>query len=126
MIRVAAAPGRQKGLSLIGLALMGALVGLVAVLTLRVAPAVIEYFTVLKDARAVAGSADITTVTDVRNAFMKRAQVDSIDAVTPADLDISKDGNQIVINFAYTKKIPLFGPVSLTIDFQGGTALGGK
>ena len=120
------APGRQQGLSLIGMILISALVGLAAILIMQVAPAVIEYFTIVKDAKAVAGSGEGLTVVDVRTAFMKRAQVDNIDSITPADLDISKDGAQIVISFAYTKKISLFGPVSLGIDFQGSTAPGGR
>lgn len=117
---------RQKGLSLIGMILMSALIMLVALLVMKVTPAVIEYFAIVKDAKAVVGSGEGLTVTDVRTAFMKRAQVDNIDSITPADLDISKDGSQIVISFAYTKKISLFGPVTLGIDFQGSTAPGGR
>ncbi len=117
---------RQKGLSLIGMILISALIMLVALLVMKVTPAVIEYFAIVKDAKAVAGSAEGLTVSGVRGAFMKRAQVDDIESITPADLEISKDGNQIVIAFAYTKKLPLFGPVSLTIDFQGSTAPGGR
>lgn len=106
--------------------LVSALVMLVALLVMKVTPAVIEYFTIVKDAKAVAGTGEGQTVSGVRAAFMKRAQVDDIEAITPADLEISKDGNQIVISFAYTKKLPLFGPVSLAIDFQGSTAPGGR
>ena len=37
------------------------------------------------------------------------------------DLDITQVNDDIVVAFAYTKKIPLFGPVSLTIDYAGSS-----
>jgi len=37
------------------------------------------------------------------------------------DLDISKEQGEVVIAFAYSRKIPLFGNVSLCLDFEGGT-----
>jgi hypothetical protein len=45
--------------------------------------------------------------------------------VTGADLEISKDGGDTVISFAYTKKIPLFANVSLLIDFAASSSPGG-
>ncbi len=43
----------------------------------------------------------------------------AITAITAQDLDISKEGNDVVIGFAYPKKIPLFSNVSLLIEFAG-------
>ncbi len=82
--------------------------------------------TAKKDMLAVAGSEGRTgSVVDIRKAFDRRADIDGITVVTGADLDISKDGGDIVISFAYTKKIPLFANVSLLIDFAASSAPGG-
>ena len=45
--------------------------------------------------------------------------------MTGAELEIGKDGGEVVISFAYAKKIPLFANVSLLIDFAASTAPGG-
>jgi hypothetical protein len=62
------------------------------------------------------------SVSDIRNSFTRHAMIDQISSITAQDLDISKEGNEIVLAFAYTKKIPLAGNVSLLIEFEGTTA----
>ena len=37
------------------------------------------------------------------------------------DLDITKEGDRIVISYAYAKKVPITDNVSLVIDFSGTT-----
>ena len=39
-----------------------------------------------------------------------------------SQLEISKDGGRIVIEFSYEKRIPLFWNVSLLIDYKGSSA----
>ena len=46
---------------------------------------------------------------DVRKAFEARAAIDDINSIKPTDLEIGKEGNQVVIGFAYRKEIPLWG-----------------
>lgn len=111
----------QRGLSLSGLLATCFVVVLVFVFGMKVVPAVIEYYTIVKDVKAIANSADASTVADVRKSFDRRADVDDIKAITAADLDVTKEGNQIVIAFQYEKRIPLGGPVSLVIDFKGSS-----
>jgi hypothetical protein len=45
----------------------------------------------------------------VRRAFNARATIDDITSVKAEDLEITKDGNQVVIGFAYRREIPLWG-----------------
>lgn len=115
---------RQQGVSLTGVILSGLLIVLVAIGGMRVLPDVIEYYTILKDAKAVVQdpASRGATVSDIIRAFDRRAQMDEITSIKGQDLDISKEGSDIVIAFAYTKKIPLAARVSLVIDFEGSTA----
>jgi len=116
----------QRGLSLIGLILIGALVAAAAMVLIKVAPAVIEYYTILKNVKAVVQSGETQgTVADIRKAYDRRATVDDITSVGAQDLDIGKSGGQVVISFAYAKKIPLFGNVSICLDFEGSSGPGG-
>jgi len=113
----------QKGLSLIGLLLGGAVVIAVAIVVMKVVPSVAEYFTILKNVKAVANKSDPgSSVSNIRNAYETTTEVDATPSIAPGDLEISKDGNEVVISFAYSKKIPLGGNVSLMIDFEGSSA----
>ena len=112
----------QRGVALSGLIFWGVIFVLVAVLGMKVTPSVIEYTKILKDAKGtVAKSGPDTTVADVRKTFDKYAEIDMLE-FSGKDLDISKDGGKIVIEFAYEKRIPLFWNVSLLIDYKGSTA----
>ena len=46
---------------------------------------------------------------------------DDITTISGKDLEIQKADDDFVISFAYTKKIPLFGPVSLSIDYAANS-----
>jgi hypothetical protein len=116
---------RQRGVSLMGLLMACIILVLVAVLGMKLAPSYIEYSSVKKAVIAIGAEMRGGTVADVRRAFDKRAQVDSIEVIKGSDLDVSKDGADIVVSFAYPKKIPLFGNVSILIDFAGSSAAGG-
>ncbi len=111
----------QRGVSLSGLLMWAVILVVVAVFGMKVVPAVIEYQKIVQNLKAMSSGGQLNgaTVSDVRKAFDRRADVDSISAITAADLEISKDGNDVVISFSYAKKIPLAGPVSLYIDFKG-------
>lgn len=113
----------QRGVSLSGLLMWAVILVVVAVFGMKVVPAVIEYQKIVQNLKAMSSGGQLNgaTVSDVRKAFDRRADVDSISAITAADLEISKDGNDVVISFAYAKKIPLAGPVSLYIDFKGSS-----
>lgn len=114
----------QRGVSLSGLLASAVIIGVVAVLGMKVVPDVIEYFKVMSAIKAVAGDNGLkgATVSDIRMAFQRRAIVDNIDAIGPQDIDVSKEGNDIVLSFSYSKRIPLVNRVSLVIDFEGSTA----
>lgn len=116
---------KQSGISLSGLVVAAVIVAALALLGMKVVPEVIEYFQI---ARAVKAAADDPTsrnsVADARRVFARYATVDNVSSITAQDLDISKDGDALVISFAYEKRIPLCGNVSLLIDFSGSSSGG--
>jgi hypothetical protein len=100
---------------------IGVIVVFVAIAGLKIAPAYIEYFTVKKAIVGVAQATGKGTVAEVRQGFDRRAQIDDIDVIAGKDLEITKEGNEIVISFAYPKRISLFGNVSVVIEFAASS-----
>ena len=110
---------RQRGLSFWGFLFVGVLAALALLVGFKVTPSVVEYYGIKKAITTVACEATPgTTVTDIRNAFMRRQAIDDFSSVDGKDLDISKDGGDVVISVAYDKKIPLFANVSLLIEYE--------
>jgi len=110
---------RQRGLSLVGLVFVIVVIGLAAVVGMRVLPTFVEYRAVVSGVKKAQASAN--TVPEIQKAFDRSATIDDITAVSGRDLDIAKTEDGYVVSFAYVKKIPLFGPVSLTIDYAGSS-----
>jgi hypothetical protein len=117
-------PSTQSGVTLTGLILTLIVVALVAILGMRVVPDLIEYGKILSNVKAVAKDPGLkdASLAQVRTAFDRRANIDQIDTLKGADIEVSKENGQLVLSFAYTKRIPMVGPVSLLIDFEGSTA----
>jgi len=105
----------------LGMLVVGIIIVFVAIGGLKIAPAYIEYFTVKKAIVGVAQTTGKGTVAEVRQGFDRRAQIDDIEVISGKDLEITKEGNDIVISFAYPKRIQLFGNVSIVIEFAASS-----
>ena len=111
---------QQHGVSIMGLLTVLVLVIVLALFGMKVIPSVMEYRTAKGAIQAVARSG-ATSPQDVRRAFENRATIDNITSVRPQDLEITRDGNSVVIAFAYRKEIPLFTGVGLYLDFAANS-----
>jgi len=111
---------QQYGVSIMGLLIALVLVIVVALFGMKVIPSVLEYRSAKGAIQAVARSG-ATSPQDVRRAFENRATIDNITSVRPQDLEITRDGNSVVIAFAYRREIPLFTGVGLYLDFAANS-----
>ena len=109
---------QQRGISLIGLLFVGSVLGSGVLVGLQVAPTVIDYLAVQK---AVKKAAVGTTVADVRSIFDKAAQIDDIRSISGQDLEISKQGDRVIVGFAYQREIHLGGPAYLVLKYKGSS-----
>ena len=113
---------KQRGVSMVGILLICIGIVLVAITGLKVTPAYLEYMSVKKAVSGIVQGGEARgTVAEIRRAFDKRAQVDDISVISGTDLEVTKEGNDVVVAFAYPKKIPLVGNVSLYFDFTGSS-----
>lgn len=111
----------QSGVSLSGLLVVLFVLVVVGLLALKVVPAYMEFRTAKNAIEAVAREQQGASVNDVRRAFDKRAQIDDINTVKAQDLEVTKDGPEITIAFAYRKEVHLFRNVGLYFDFAANS-----
>jgi hypothetical protein len=108
-------PG-QLGISFIGLLFVIAVLVSLGVLAAQAFPTVVEYQAALKAAQKASQGA---TVPEVRQIFDRAADIDDIKSIRGRDLDISKQGDKVVVKFAYNKEIHMFGPAYLLLKYAG-------
>lgn len=114
---------RQSGVSLSGLLLVVVFVIFGGLLAMKVAPSVMEYYKIVQAIKSVAGDNSLrsATVADVRRAFGKHQEIGYFTKIGPADIEVTKEGGDLVVAFAYQDKIPLFANVSLVIDYEASS-----
>ena len=112
----------QRGVSIVGLLMILAILGALAILGMKIVPGISEFFAI-KKAIAMA-KASGSTVREIQLSFDKQADTSYISSIAGKDLEITRNGEQMDVSFAYQKKIPLVGPASLVIDYAGTTAQG--
>ena len=108
---------RQRGVSIMGLIFGSVVLVFVLLLGMKLFPPYLEYFTARKHIIQIAQEQRAGTVGDVRKAWQTKTAIDDVAALNEKDLEITKDGGEIVISFAYRKDVPLFANVGVYLDF---------
>jgi hypothetical protein len=109
---------RQRGITMFGLLFWAIIIGLGALVGMRVVPTTVEYYTIMKAVNRITAE-EPSTVPQVRAAFEKQKAIDLITSIAGKDLDITKENEKLVISFAYDSEIELFKPVYLVIKYEG-------
>lgn len=110
---------RQRGLSIIGLLFVGIIVIVLVLLGFKLVPPITEYIAIERAVQKV--RTEGSTVGEIRSAFDRHAVIDDIKSISSRDLDITKDGDRVVVSYAYSYSIPILDNVRLVIDFSGST-----
>lgn len=115
----AATSHTQRGISFVGFAFVAAVLVLVLMLGFRIAPAVIEYYSVQQAlSEALQNVKDPTAVTDVKLAFQRRIDAGYIQSVTARDVEFTRDGNTVIATIAWSRTLHLVANASLVLDFE--------
>lgn len=107
---------RQGGITFIGLVVVGALLAMAGVIGAQIVPTVIELQAVQK---GVQRAAEGNTVVEIRNIFDKQASIDDIKSISGKDIEVTKEGDKVVVSFNYQREIHLTGPAFLTLKYAG-------
>ena len=114
----------QKGVSLVGLLLVLFVLIMVALLGFKLFRPYAEYFTIQKAFKTLAQKPEVKTGTrrEVMAAWQPIALVQDIRTLSGDDIEITKEGNEVIISASYSVKVPLFHNISLFIDFNPSSA----
>jgi type II secretory pathway pseudopilin PulG len=111
---------RQRGISLLGLLVVGGVLAFLGVIGAQAVPMFIEYQSITKATKKAAN--EESTVQGVRSSFDKAANIDQINSIKGSDLEVTKNGDKVVVSFDYLREIHLGAMVYITFKFKGSTA----
>jgi Tfp pilus assembly major pilin PilA len=111
---------RQQGVTFVGMIFIAGLIIFGAIIALKLVPAYIEYATVVQHLREIARSPEARggSAREVQVLFNKRAQIDNIKAITGDEIEVTRDGNTVLLTASYQTKVKLFGNLNACIDFE--------
>lgn len=108
---------QQRGITFFGLLFVGTVIALTGVVAAQVFPTVVEYQAITKAVNKAATEGG--SVVDIRNSYERMQAIDDFKSVNAKDLEITKEGEKVVVKFAYQREIHLTGPAWLTLKYAG-------
>ena len=110
----------QRGVTFIGWMLLLIPIGIIGYAGIRVAPFYLNYFRVVKVLEQTASEAKGETVnpTDIHASLERRFNVEYVDTPDAKDVDVHRDGEHWVVIAKYEEVAPLFGNLSLLLEFD--------
>ena len=111
---------KQQGVSLSGLLVASVFLVVIMLLGFKLVPVLLEYQKIQRQFSSIAGDPALRGASgdQIRRAFISRAIVDDIKSLSADRIDITKDGNEVVISADYDVKVQLFRNVSACLDFH--------
>ena len=115
---------RQRGVTLSGLIIVLFLLIVGALLGFKLFTPYSQYFTIQKAFKDLSQRTEVKAGTrrDVMAAWQPIALIQNITTVSGDDIEITKEGNDVIISASYSVKVPLFLNISLLIDFNPTSA----
>lgn len=112
---------KQRGVTFGGFIMVLALLGGLAIFSMKLIPAYMEDGKIQKTFDAITHDPAMQTasIAEIKDSFYKRANVmDNVTTVTSNDIEINREGGALKLSASYSKKIPLAGNVSLLVEFN--------
>jgi len=111
---------RQNGMTAIGWMIVLALVGFFVLVTLRVAPAYMEYYKVVSTLESLEEETGWSEVTPraIRRLIERRFDISFVHSITPRQVSIKPSGGFYVVTAKYDAREHLFGNVYVVMKFH--------
>ncbi len=110
----------QRGVTVLGWVVLLIPVAVIGYALIRIAPIYLNYFKVVKALEQTAAESKGETVNpvDVHNSLERRFNVEYIDNPDAKDIDVHREGDRWVATAKYEEMAPLFGNLSLLMEFD--------
>ena len=111
----------QRGITFIGWLILLIPIAIVGYAGIRLLPVYMNSMNVSKALSLVASEAksgSAITPMLLRTSIEKNFDVQAIEHPAPKDLDVHREGDHMVINADYEDVVPMFGNVSLLVQFH--------
>jgi hypothetical protein len=111
---------KQIGAGLVGWLIVLSLIGLVALVTIRLAPVYMESFTVSSVLKGLAGDNSLkgTDRAQVLQALTKRLEVNNVGSIKRENVKLETVSGGLQVTVAYEKRFPILGNLDGIADFR--------
>lgn len=113
-------PVGQRGIGGLGFLIILILIGVVAVVGMRIAPMYIGHFTIRSALEGIKDDPEIKQMgpAEIRQSIQRRFEINNVTAVDNKDLKIRRDKNTTIIELAYEVRKPLIGNLDVIGSFN--------
>lgn len=111
---------KQLGLGFFGLIFFVVIFGGLGLIGLKSFPIYAEYLKIDRIVKKIGGDSP-KTVAEAANSFERYSAIEDITSIRGNDLIVDSKTGKSVVSYRYSKKIPLFPPLSLVFDFEGSS-----
>jgi len=120
--------GKQKGMTLIGLAMVLGILAFFVLITLRLLPPYMEFFKVTSILSSMEKDAEVAskTIPEIRKMILARFIIDTVDGIKADDILIEKQGGLTILKAEYEARVPIMGNVDAIITFNKEIEIVGK
>lgn len=111
---------RQAGLTLVSWMVIIVIAGVLVMAMLKLFPVYMEHLSVASSLEALAGDASLhgSSASDIRNALMKRLEINNVNRVKREDITIERAGNAYRVTVAYEVVVPVVYNISFLLNFE--------
>lgn len=115
-----AMPSKQRGLTFSGFLFGAVILILVSLTGFKLIPVYMQDSTIKNIFASMVNDPEMqkASLRDIRTTFSRRASIDDIKTITAEDIEITKDGERLILSASYAVKIPLVANISLYLDFN--------
>jgi len=109
---------RQKGVTAIGWLIILGLIGFFTLLTLKMAPAYLEYYKVVSSLESLESESGLQSPDDIRRLLNRRFNISYVDTINERDVIIRSAGPMFRVTAKYESRVHLFGNVYVVMAFN--------
>lgn len=116
----------QKGISLLGMLMLAAVVGFFAYVAVKLAPVYVENFSVKSSLKSLAEE-DVQGIGagEIKSRLAKRLEINNVRSVKPDQIKIRSEGNYRIVNVDYEVRTRFYGNVYILVAFADSVVLQG-